>query len=86
MELPPAALPLLIKAETVVQQQLKAYNARDWEGWLATYKVDAEQYLLHAGLLASGHDAIRRRMTDRFQRSRVACPVGIAYCHGQHCH
>lgn len=66
MELPSAALSLLIKAETVVQRQLEAYNARDLDGWLATYKPDAEQYLLHAGLLASGHDAIRRRMEDRF--------------------
>ena len=66
MELPPAALSLLIKAETVVQQQLEAYNARDLEGWLATYKADAEQYLLHAGLLASGHEAIRKGMIDRF--------------------
>lgn len=66
MELQPAALSILIKAETVVQQQLEAYNARDLEGWLATYKADAEQYLLHAGLLASGHEAIRKRMIDRF--------------------
>lgn len=66
MELPPVALSLLIEAETVVQRQLEAYNARDLEGWLVTYKDDAEQYLLHGGLLASGHEAIRRRMTDRF--------------------
>jgi len=66
VELPPATLALLTKAETVVQRQLEAYNARDLEGWLATYKADAEQHLLHAGLLASGHQAIRRRMVDRF--------------------
>lgn len=66
MEISRAALSLLIKAESVIQRQLEAYNARDLEAWLATYKADAEQYLLHAGLLASGHDAIRRRMTDRF--------------------
>jgi hypothetical protein len=66
MQIPPAALALLIKPETVVQQQLDAYNARDLEAWLATYKDDAEQYLLHAGLLAAGRDAIRKRMVDRF--------------------
>jgi hypothetical protein len=66
MQTPPAALALLIKPETVVQQQLDAYNARDLEAWLATCKDDAEQYLLHAGLLASGRDAIRKRMVDRF--------------------
>ncbi len=66
MKIPPAALALLVSAESVVQRQLEAYNARDLEAWLATFKADAEQYLLHAGLLASGHDAIRKRMADRF--------------------
>ena len=66
MQIPSTAQALLVKAESVVQQQLEAYNARDLEGWLATYKDDAEQYLLHGGLLASGHDAIRKRMEDRF--------------------
>lgn len=66
MPLEAPLLALLIKPETVVQQQLDAYNARDLEAWLATYKDDAEQYLLHAGLLASGRDAIRTRMVDRF--------------------
>jgi hypothetical protein len=66
MQIPPSALALRIQPETVVQQQLDAYNARDLEAWLATYKDDAEQYLLHAGLLASGREAIRKRMVDRF--------------------
>ncbi len=66
MNIPPAALALLASAESVVQRQLVAYNARDLGAWLATFKADAEQYLLHAGLLASGHDAIRKRMADRF--------------------
>ena len=59
--------PLLIPAEQVVQQQLDAYNARDLDAWLATYKTDAEQYLLHGGLLASGHESIRKRMAERFK-------------------
>ena len=66
MEIPSTAESLLIKAESVVQRQLEAYNARDLEAWLATYKDDAEQYFLHAGLLASGREAIRKRMADRF--------------------
>jgi hypothetical protein len=66
MQIPSANKLLLVKAESVVQQQLESYNARDLEAWLATYKDDAEQYLLHGGLLASGHDAIRKRMADRF--------------------
>lgn len=66
MKIPSAIEALPVNAERVVQQQLDAYNARDLEAWLATYKDDAEQYLLHGGLLASGHDAIRNRMADRF--------------------
>lgn len=53
--------------EDVVQRQLEAYNARNLDAWLATYRVDAQQYLLHAGLLASGHDQMRERMEDRFK-------------------
>lgn len=66
MEIPPALKAALIKPETVVQRQLVAYNSRDLDAWLATYKSDAEQYLLHAGLLASGHAQIRARMVERF--------------------
>lgn len=57
---------LLANAETAIQRQLEAYNARDLERWLATYEADAKQYLLHAGLLASSHEAIRKRLMDRF--------------------
>ena len=67
MQIPPNIHRLLIPAEQVVQQQLDAYNARDLDGWLATYKPDAEQYLLHAGVMASGHEAIRKRMAERFK-------------------
>ena len=52
--------------EQVVQQQLDAYNSRDIDAWLATYAADAEQYLLHGEPLASGIEAIRARMQDRF--------------------
>jgi putative hydrolase of HD superfamily len=55
-----------IPAKEVVQRQLDAYNAGDIEAWLATYHQDAEQRLLHGGLLATGHDAIRKRMIGRF--------------------
>lgn len=71
MEIPYTAAFLLINAESVVQRQFEAYNAQDLEAWLATYKDDAEQYLLHAGLLASGREAIRKRMADRFNDSAL---------------
>jgi len=52
--------------ETVVQQQLDAYNARDLEAWLATYAEDACQYQHPATLLARGHAEIRQRAIARF--------------------
>jgi hypothetical protein len=58
--------PQLTPPEQVVQQQLDAYNRRDIDAWLATYAADAEQYLLHGEPLASGIEAIRARMQDRF--------------------
>ncbi len=67
MQTPPEVHQFLIPAEQVVQLQLDAYNARDMDAWLATYKTDAEQYLLHGGLLASGHESIRKRMAERFK-------------------
>jgi hypothetical protein len=56
----------LVPAQEVIQRQLAAYNARDIEALLATYHEDAEQHLLHAGPIATGHAAIRKRMLDRF--------------------
>jgi hypothetical protein len=67
MQIPPSIHLPLVSAEDVVQQQLDAYNARDLEAWLATYGPDAEQYMLHAGVMASGHEAIRKRMVERFE-------------------
>ncbi|MBW4049638.1 MAG: SnoaL-like domain-containing protein [Proteobacteria bacterium] len=55
-----------VPAEEVAQRQLDAYNARDLEALLATYHDKAEQHLLHAGPLAVGREAIRKRMVDRF--------------------
>lgn len=52
--------------ETVVQQQLDAYNAHDLEAWLATYAADACQYQHPATLLARGHAEIRQRAIARF--------------------
>jgi hypothetical protein len=67
----PQGSPISHQSERVVQAQLDAYNARDLEGWLATYSEDAEQFLLHAGSLAKGHEAIRRRMAERFNDPRL---------------
>jgi hypothetical protein len=53
-------------AESVVQRQFDAYNAKDLDGWLATYAPDAEQFELHGARLAHGHAEIRARMAQRF--------------------
>jgi len=43
----------------LIQRQLLAYNAKDIEGFLATYAPDAEQYVLHGERLAKGHGEMR---------------------------
>jgi putative hydrolase of HD superfamily len=50
----------------VVQAQLDAYNAKDIEGLLRTYALDAEQFTLHGERLAKGHDEMRPRYLARF--------------------
>ena len=52
----------LVPAEQVVQDQLDAYNRRDLEAWLATHAADAEQHMLHAGLLVIVGDWSERKM------------------------
>ena len=56
----------MTEAETAVQRQLDAYNAKDMDAWLATYHDDAEQYELHGARLARGHAEMRARMQSRF--------------------
>jgi hypothetical protein len=52
--------------EEVVQRQLEAYNGKDIDAWLGTYARDAQQFELHGGILASGHEEMRSRMAVRF--------------------
>lgn len=54
-------------AESIVHEQLQAYNAKDVERLLQTYAPNAEQYTLHGELLARGRDAMRERFALRFQ-------------------
>lgn len=53
--------------ETLIQRQLDAYNAKDLDGWLATYAIDATQYLIDGEILASGHVEMRKNIEIRFQ-------------------
>ena len=50
----------------VVQRQLEAYNRKDVDAWLATYALDAEQFVLHGDRLAKGHEEMRQRILARF--------------------
>lgn len=50
----------------VVQAQLDAYNAKDLDALMRTYAPDAQQFALHGGLLAQGHEQIRPRYRERF--------------------
>jgi putative hydrolase of HD superfamily len=50
----------------VIHRQHAAYNAKDIDGLLATYAVDAEQYTLHGERLAKGHEEMRPRFLARF--------------------
>ena len=67
----PKPSPVSMSSEEVVQAQLDAYNLRDLDAWLNTYSENAEQFLLHAGELAKGREAIRRRMEGRFQDTNL---------------
>jgi catechol 2,3-dioxygenase-like lactoylglutathione lyase family enzyme len=52
---------------SVVQRQFEAWNARDLDAWAATYAPAASQYEHPATVLATGREAIRARMIERFQ-------------------
>jgi hypothetical protein len=58
-------------ADTVVQRQLDAYNARDIDALLATYAPDARQYEHPGKLLATGAAEMRARMAVRFQEPNL---------------
>jgi hypothetical protein len=49
----------------VIEQQLKAYNQRDIDAWLATYAPDAVQRTLDGQVLANGHGEIWARTAPR---------------------
>jgi len=57
--------------ESLVQQQLDAYNAHDLDALLATYAENAQLFEHPATLLASGHSQLRARFALRFQESNL---------------
>ena len=64
-------MPQFSSPEIVVQRQLDAYNAKDLEGWLATYAPDARQYEHPGKLLTEGHAQIRARTAPRFSEPNL---------------
>lgn len=52
--------------QTVVARQLAAYNAHDFDAWLATYADEAQQWLSDGTLLARDRPQIAQRMRPRF--------------------
>jgi hypothetical protein len=60
-----------VNPETIVQQQLDAYNARDLNALMATYAEDAQHFEYPDKLLASGAAQIRERVALRFQEPNL---------------
>ena len=58
-------------ADTIVQRQLDAYNARDIDALLATYAPDARQFEHPGKLLATGAAEMRERMAARFEEPNL---------------
>jgi hypothetical protein len=57
--------------ESVVQQQLDAFNARDIDALLAVYADDAQLFEHPAKLVAHGSAELRPRFTLRFQETNL---------------
>jgi hypothetical protein len=55
-----------MSAETAVQRQLDAYNARDIDALLNSYADDAQMFEHPAKLVARGSTALRERFLIRF--------------------
>ena len=53
-------------AEEVVQKQLKAYNSRDLEGFLACFSNDVEVYMFPDKLLYNGKEELKASYSNFF--------------------
>jgi hypothetical protein len=60
-----------VEAERVVQRQLDAYNARDIDGFMATWAGDAQYFEHPTKLLAKGAAEIRARHIARFKEANL---------------
>lgn len=60
-----------MNAETTVQRQLNAYNAKDIDALMAVYASEAQQFEHPAKLLADGAAQIRERFVARFKEPNL---------------
>lgn len=58
-------------AETLVQRQLDAYNARDIDALMATYADDVQHFEFPSTLVASGASQVRERLAARLQEPNL---------------
>ncbi len=58
-------------AETIVQRQLDAYNARDLDALVALYADDAQLFEHPSTLLAAGSAALRERFAPRLREPNL---------------
>ena len=58
-------------AESLIQHQLDAYNARDIEAFMACWAQDCLYYEFPSRLLASGAAEIRARHVERFREPNL---------------
>lgn len=62
-------------AESVVQAQLDAYNARDIEAFIATYADDVKLFELPEKLLSEGTSPMRERYGKLFKDERLHATI-----------
>lgn len=65
-----------ITPETLVQQQVNGYNARNIEAFLEPYAEDVELYVFPNKLLSKGKEAMRKTYENLFSRhSELHCEI-----------
>jgi hypothetical protein len=62
-------------AEAVVQAQVDAYNARDINAFIATYRDDAQLFEFPDKLLARGSVELRKRYEERFKEAGLHADI-----------
>jgi hypothetical protein len=58
-----------VTPESLAQQQLNAYNARNIEAFLEPYAEDVELYLFPGKLISKGKEAMRKSYSNLFDKS-----------------